>query len=47
VTGVRRMLIVPMLKDSKLTGVIAIYRQEGGRSPTSRSSWSRPSPTKL
>jgi hypothetical protein len=27
-TGVRSMLIVPMLKDNKLTGVIAIYRQE-------------------
>jgi GAF domain-containing protein len=27
-TGVRSILIVPMLKDNKLTGVIAIYRQE-------------------
>src|SRR5262249_34223465 len=27
-TGVRSMLVVPMLKDNKLIGVIAIYRQE-------------------
>jgi GAF domain-containing protein len=27
-TGVRSMLMVPMLKDNKLSGVIAIYRQE-------------------
>ena len=27
-TGVRSMLMVPMLKDNKLNGVIAIYRQE-------------------
>jgi GAF domain-containing protein len=27
-TGVRSMLMVPMLKDNKLSGVIAIYRQD-------------------
>ena len=30
---------VPMLKENELIGVIGIYRQEVGRSPTSRSSW--------
>ena len=33
------LLVVPMLKESELVGAIAIYRQEVGRSPTSRSSW--------
>ena len=37
-------LAVPMLKEDELIGAIIIYRQESGRSPTSRSSWSGTSP---
>ena len=44
--GARTVLMVPMLKENELIGVITIYRQEVGRSPTSRSSWSRTSPTR-
>ena len=39
-TGRRAIAVaVPMLKDDELVGAIVIYRQEVGRSPTSRSSW--------
>ena len=37
---------VPLLQRTSSIGVIAIYRQEVRRSPTSRSSWSRTSPPK-
>ena len=36
--GARTLLLVPMLKEKELIGGIGIYRQEVGRSPTSRSS---------
>ena len=42
--GVRTLLVVPMLKERELVGAISVYRQEVGRSPTSRSSWCRISP---
>ena len=46
VAGARTLLIVPLLKEQELVGSIGIYRQEVCRSPTSRSSWSRISPTR-
>ena len=39
--GARSFILVPMLKGNELIGAITIYRQEVGRSPTSRSSWSQ------
>ena len=37
---------VPMRKEIPIGGTITIYRAEVDRSPTSRSSWSKPSPTR-
>ena len=42
--GVRSFLSVPMLKENELIGSFSLYRQRSAPSPTSRSSWSRPSP---
>ena len=42
--GARSFMLVPMLKGNELIGAITIYRQDVGRSRTSRSSWSRTLP---
>ena len=44
--GARTLLIVPMIKENELVGTIGIYRQEYGRSPTSRSSCLRILPSR-
>ena len=44
--GAHGPFVVPMLKDNELIGVIASTARRCGRSPTSRSSWSRTSPTR-
>ena len=46
VAGARTILIVPMLKEDELIGTITIYGRKSVRSPTSRSLWSRTSPTR-
>ena len=42
----RTVLSVPMLREGELVGVITTWRREVGRSATSRSRWSRRSPTR-
>ena len=44
--GARSLVAVPMLNENELVGSFAIYRQEVGRSPTSRSKWYRISPAR-
>ena len=46
IAGARTIVIVPMMKENELIGTITIYRQEVGRSRTSRSHWSRTSPSR-
>ena len=44
--GYRSLLVVPMLRDGVSIGTLAVSRPEAGRSPTTRSTCSRLSPTR-
>src|SRR5262249_29187443 len=44
--GVRTVVWVPMLKESEIIGFLSITDKWFGPSPTSRSSWGRPSPAR-
>ena len=44
--GHHAVLAVPLMREDRAIGAIALWRMEARRSPTSRSRWSRPSPTR-